>query len=152
MSMSTSTVTRDTNEEKDDDSRVRCVICCNCILFIIMIILLLLVLTNYSCAFTLICAFEYLPHPLNKDTPQCTDFVYIRFFVYSYQTNMEPIVFEEKKRFDGVAKLYYDDTALVWRRFSSYRALDNNVRNSKRHFPYSRWFVGMWGTTFTRLV
>ncbi|KAH8037651.1 hypothetical protein HPB51_015085 [Rhipicephalus microplus] len=108
--------------------------------------------TSSTSAFTLICAFEYLLHPLTKDTPQCTDFVYIRFFVYSYQTNMEPIVFEEKKRFDGVAKLYYDDTALVWRRFSSYRALDNNVRNSKRHFPYSRWFVGMWGTTFTRLV
>ncbi|KAL1480385.1 hypothetical protein MTO96_051074, partial [Rhipicephalus appendiculatus] len=103
-------------------------------------------------SFTLICAFEYLPHPLTKDTPQCTDFVYIRFFVYSYQTNKEPIVFEKKKRFDGVAKLYYDDTAELWRRFGSYRTLDNNVKNSKRHFPYSRWFLGIWGTTFTRLV
>ncbi|XP_065289539.1 uncharacterized protein [Dermacentor albipictus] len=103
-------------------------------------------------AFTLICVFEYLPYVLPRNTPQCTDYVYIRFFVYSQRANQEPLVFEKKKRYDGTVKLYYDDTREVWRKLGSYRILDNNVRNSKRNFRHSRWFLGMWGATFSRLM
>ncbi|KAL3197893.1 hypothetical protein MRX96_044645 [Rhipicephalus microplus] len=85
-------------------------------------------------SFTLICVFEYLENIIPRNTPQCTDYVYIRFFVYSYRVNQEPLVFEHKKRMDGAAKLYYDDTPAVWSKLGSYRALDNYVKNSKRFF------------------
>ncbi|KAL1445314.1 hypothetical protein MTO96_029242 [Rhipicephalus appendiculatus] len=103
-------------------------------------------------SFTLICVFEYLDNIIPRNTPQCTDYVYIRFFVYSYRVNQEPLIFEHKKRMDGAAKLYYDDTPAVWRKLGSYRALDNYVKNSKRYFPLSRWFLGIWGSTFSRLM
>ncbi|KAL1445322.1 hypothetical protein MTO96_029245 [Rhipicephalus appendiculatus] len=86
-------------------------------------------------SFTLICVFEYLDNVIPRNTPQCTDYVYIRFFVYSYRVNQEPLKFEHIKRMDGAAKLYYDDTPAVWRKLGSYRALDNYVKNSKRYFP-----------------
>lgn len=103
-------------------------------------------------AFTLICVFEYLTRVLPASAPQCTDYVYIRFFVYSTTENLGPLVFEKKKQYDGTVKLYYDETDEYWRKFKSYRTLDNYVRNSKLQIPYSRWFLGMWGTTFTRLM
>ncbi|XP_065304872.1 uncharacterized protein [Dermacentor albipictus] len=103
-------------------------------------------------AFTLICVFEYLTRVLPRSAPQCTDYVYIRFFVYSTTEDEGPLVFEKKKQFDGTVKLYYDDTEDYWKRFLSYRILDNYVRNSKLQIPYSRWLLGMWGTTFTRLM
>ncbi|XP_054920599.1 uncharacterized protein [Dermacentor andersoni] len=53
---------------------------------------------------------------------------------------------------NGTVKLYYDDTDEVWDQLSSYIKLDNNVRNSKLAFNNSRWFLGMWGATFTRLM
>ncbi|KAL3208197.1 hypothetical protein MRX96_039295, partial [Rhipicephalus microplus] len=53
-------------------------------------------------SFTLICVFEYLENIIPRNTPQCTDYVYIRFFVYSYRVNQEPMVFEHKKRMGPV--------------------------------------------------
>ncbi|XP_075556822.1 uncharacterized protein LOC142588892 [Dermacentor variabilis] len=110
------------------------------------------VLSLPASAFTLICVFEYLTRVLSTSAPQCTDYVYIRFFVYSTTEDKGPLVFEEKKQVDGNVKLYYDETDDYWRRFRSYRTLDNFVRNSKLQIPYSRWLLGMWGTTFTRLM
>ncbi|XP_075723521.1 uncharacterized protein LOC119178408 [Rhipicephalus microplus] len=102
--------------------------------------------------FTLICVFEYLQNVIPRNTPQCTDYVYIRFFTYSYRVNQEPLKFEHIKQMDGAAKLYYDETPSVWRKLRSYRALDNYVKISQRYFPDSRWFLGIWGSTFSRLM
>nr|XP_054927876.1 uncharacterized protein LOC126533534 [Dermacentor andersoni] len=153
-----SVVHREQDNDKEEDRRVAFILICNCILFIIMIILLLLVFTRFSSddsdegAFTLICVFEYLTRVLPTSAPQCTDYVYIRFFVYSTTEDKGPLVFEKKKPFDGTVKLYYDETDDYWKRFRSYQTLDNFVRNSKLQIPYSRWLLGMWGTTFTRLM
>ncbi|KAL3204229.1 hypothetical protein MRX96_041319 [Rhipicephalus microplus] len=108
--------------------------------------------TTTTRSFTLICVFEYLQNVIPRNTPQCTDYVYIRFFTYSYRVNQEPLKFEHIKQMDGAAKLYYDETPSVWRKLRSYRVLDNYVKNSQRYFPHSRWFLGIWGSTLSRLM
>ncbi|KAH6940272.1 hypothetical protein HPB50_026468 [Hyalomma asiaticum] len=87
-----------------------------------------------------------------RNTPQCTDYVYIRFFVYSYIVNQMSLKFEHKKQWDGTTRLYYDETPAVWRKLGSYSALDDFVKKSKSNFPLSRWFLGMWGSALTRLM
>ncbi|KAK8777955.1 hypothetical protein V5799_020702, partial [Amblyomma americanum] len=139
------------NEDSYPDEVVPIICCTICVLFIIMIILLLLISNIYVSAFTLICVFEYISR-LRSSTPQCTDYVYIRFFVYSHQANTDRLVFERKKAYDNTVKLYYDDTAALWRKFGSYNTLDSSVKHSKMSYPHSRWLLGMWGSAYIRLM
>ncbi|XP_070380224.1 uncharacterized protein [Dermacentor albipictus] len=102
--------------------------------------------------YTLICVFEALRVLWNK-TYSCTDYVYIRFFTYSKENNPnEPVVFEKKRLRDGLVHMYYDDSPDEWRPFSSYRNLDNKVKIAMSRHPGTRWYLGVWGSAYMRLM
>ncbi|XP_070380227.1 uncharacterized protein [Dermacentor albipictus] len=103
--------------------------------------------------YTLICVFEALSQPLWNKNYSCTDYVYIRFFTYSMENNPnEPVVFEKKKLAVGLEHVYYDDSPDEWRPFSSYRNLDNKVKIAMSRHPGTRWYLGVWGCAYMRLM
>ncbi|KAH7950511.1 hypothetical protein HPB49_025049 [Dermacentor silvarum] len=102
--------------------------------------------------YTLICVFEALRQVLWNKSYTCTDYVYIRFFTYSHDNDPTvQVVFEKKKLKSGLVKMYYDDSAEEWRQYS-YRALDNRVRTAIGRHPGTRWFLGLWGSAYMRLM
>ncbi|XP_077527817.1 uncharacterized protein LOC144139298 [Haemaphysalis longicornis] len=101
--------------------------------------------------FTLICVFEYLSPGLWNKTDQCTDYVYIRLFSYT-ETSSEPITFVKKSKTPPgkFAVTYYDDHQETWADYDIKQP--NRVAIAMRRHPHARWFVGMWGTTYMRLM
>ncbi|XP_075559457.1 uncharacterized protein LOC142590973 isoform X1 [Dermacentor variabilis] len=102
--------------------------------------------------YTLICVFEALRQVLWNKNYSCTDYVYIRFFTYSTENNPnEPVVFERKKLKVGLVKVYYDDSNEEWRQYA-YRSLDNRVKIAMSRHPGTRWYLGVWGAAYMRLM
>ncbi|KAK8787171.1 hypothetical protein V5799_023050, partial [Amblyomma americanum] len=53
---------------------------------------------------------------------------------------------------DGPVHLYYDQSDAEWRPYSSYNTLDSRIKRVKYNHPSSRYFLGMWGAAYVRLM
>ncbi|KAK8778785.1 hypothetical protein V5799_019879 [Amblyomma americanum] len=104
--------------------------------------------------FTLICVFEYLTgrRQLWEKVDQCTDYVYMRVFTYfdDKKINHEPLTFTQKTLKPWVFNAYFDTNATYW------QYLDEGHREVRVvmefTYPHADWYIGMWGSTFLRLL
>ncbi|XP_077489381.1 uncharacterized protein LOC144100246 isoform X1 [Amblyomma americanum] len=99
----------------------------------------------------LICVFEYLATALWSKHDVCTDYVYIRFFMYSTDKS-QPLQFVFKQqKLNNIVNIYYDNTPALWRMYNR-RLLDGRVKGAITRFNQSRWHLGMWGATYIRII
>lgn len=85
-------------------------------------------------------------------TDQCTDYVYIRAFTYfdDSKVNHDPLVFTKKTLKSRGFDIYLGTNSTYW---DYINRADFTVRGVKRTmYPHADWYIGMWGSTYLRLL
>nr|XP_050030027.2 uncharacterized protein LOC126526076 [Dermacentor andersoni] len=101
--------------------------------------------------FTLICVFEFISIWVWGPVHQCTDYVYIRMFTYTYHRSGDQRIEFSAKKLETATKSRIDwDTSYQYGLYL-FKG-DAQLRRIWTQFPQGDLYLGMWGMTYMRIL